>query len=91
MPGGLKRFQNAGSLHFITFRCFHRFPLLESPGACETFETVLEQTRARHQARAGGPVNTEQGLWPVHPSFIAMSGSREYHEPPPSPFKNRVP
>jgi len=51
MPGGLKRFQNAGSLHFITFSCFHRFPLLESPAACETFETVLEQTRARHQAR----------------------------------------
>ena len=51
MPSGLKRFQNAESLHFITFSCFHRLPLLEAPGARETFEAVLEQTRARHQAR----------------------------------------
>jgi len=32
MPSGLKRFQNAETLHFITFSCFHRFPLLEVPG-----------------------------------------------------------
>jgi putative transposase len=51
MPSGLKRFQQAESLHFITFSCFHRLPLLEAPGARETIETVLEQTRARHQAR----------------------------------------
>jgi putative transposase len=54
MPSGLKRFQQAESLHFIPFSCFHRLPLLEAPGARETVETVLEQTRARHQA-AGGP------------------------------------
>ncbi len=51
MPSGLKRFQRAESLHFITFSCFHRLPLLELPGARETVETVLEQTRARHHAR----------------------------------------
>ena len=51
MPIGLKRFQSAESLHFITFSCFHRLPLLETPGAMETFEAVLEQLRARHQAR----------------------------------------
>jgi putative transposase len=51
MPSGLKRFQNAESLHFITFSCFHRFPLLDAPGARETVEAVLEATRARHQAR----------------------------------------
>ena len=51
MPTGLKRFQKAESLHFITFSCFHRLPLLEAPCARETVETVLEQTRARHQAR----------------------------------------
>jgi putative transposase len=47
----LRRFQEAESLHFITFSCFHRLPLLETPGARETIEAVLEQTRARHQAR----------------------------------------
>jgi putative transposase len=51
MPSGLKRFQRAESLHFITFSCFHRLPLLEAPGARETVEAVLERTRARHQAR----------------------------------------
>jgi putative transposase len=51
MPIGLKRFQKAESLHFITFSCFHRLPLLETPVARETVEVVLEQTRARHQAR----------------------------------------
>lgn len=51
MPSGLKRFQKAEALYFVTFSCFHRLPLLESRGARETFETVLEQTRARHHAR----------------------------------------
>ena len=51
MPRGLKRFQKAESLHFITFSCYHRLALLESPGARETVEAVLEQTRARHRAR----------------------------------------
>jgi putative transposase len=51
MPYGLKRFQKAEALHFITFSCFHRLPLLNAPGARETVEAILEQTRARHQAR----------------------------------------
>jgi putative transposase len=51
MPSSLKRFHQAESLHFITFSCFHRLPFLATPEARETFETVLEETRARHQAR----------------------------------------
>jgi len=51
MPCGLKRFQKAGALHFITFSCFHRLPLLTAPGVRETVEAVLEQIRARHRAR----------------------------------------
>jgi REP element-mobilizing transposase RayT len=51
VPSGLKRFQKAASLHFITFSCFHRLPLLDTPGTMETVEAVLEQARARHQAR----------------------------------------
>ena len=51
MPYGLKRFQKAEALHFITFSCFHRFPFLQAPATKETFEFVLERTRARHQAR----------------------------------------
>jgi putative transposase len=51
MPYGLKRFQRAEDLHFITFSCFRRLPFLEAPEPKETFEAVFEQTRARHQAR----------------------------------------
>ena len=51
MPYGLKRFQQAESLHFITFSCFHRLPYLSTPETKAVFETILEQTRVRHHAR----------------------------------------
>ena len=51
MPSDLKRFQRAEALHCITFSCFHRLPFLEAPGPKETIEAILEQIRARHQAR----------------------------------------
>jgi putative transposase len=51
MPYGLKRFQNAEALHFITFSCFHRLPFLEAGNPKDTVEAVLERIRARHQAR----------------------------------------
>ncbi len=51
MPYGLKRFQRAEALHFITFSCFHRLPFLGTPGPKESVEAILEQTRARHEAR----------------------------------------
>jgi putative transposase len=51
MPYGLKRFQKAETLHFITFSCFHRMPFLEEPEPKDMVEAVLEQIRARHQAR----------------------------------------
>ena len=51
MPYGLKRFQKAEALHFITFSCFHRLPFLEAPATKETFEFVLEQARTRHGVR----------------------------------------
>jgi len=41
MPSGLKRFQKAEALHFITFSCFHRLPLLDDVGARESVESVL--------------------------------------------------
>ena len=51
MPSGLKRFQRAESLHFVTFSCFHRLPFLDGAAAKDTVEAVLERTRHRHQAR----------------------------------------
>jgi putative transposase len=45
MPWGLKRFQQARCLHFITFSCYHRDPLLAEPRARDVFEQTLERSR----------------------------------------------
>jgi putative transposase len=45
MPWGLKRYQQAGHLHFITFSCFHRAPLLGSPSSRAVFVQALETAR----------------------------------------------
>ncbi len=51
MPYGLHRYQQAETLHFITFSCFHRLPYLAAPAAKNLVQAILEQTRARHEAR----------------------------------------
>jgi REP-associated tyrosine transposase len=45
MPWGLKRFQNTGQSHFITFCCHHRRKLLTSPTSMRVFELALERVR----------------------------------------------
>ena len=39
------RYQDQGCLHFITFSCYRRMRLLDSPAAKETFEQTLERVR----------------------------------------------
>src|SRR5579859_7815974 len=39
------RYQNQRCLHFITFSCYGRMPLLDSRAAKETFESELERVR----------------------------------------------
>ena len=48
MPRGLKRYQEARELHFITFSCYHRQPLLASPRAMHRFEVALEWSRKHY-------------------------------------------
>jgi hypothetical protein len=43
IPFGLKRFQQAEALHFITFSCFHRLPYLEQPEPKSTLEAILDR------------------------------------------------
>src|SRR5512146_3010204 len=45
MPAGLHRFYGAHHLHFITFSCYHRLPLLDSSRARDRFLSILEQAR----------------------------------------------
>lgn len=51
MPSGLMRCQQAESLHFLTFSCYHRLPYLVEDGAREIVEDVLEEVRCRHGVR----------------------------------------
>jgi putative transposase len=45
MPWGLKRFQETRCLHFLTFSCYGRAPLLGKASTREIFEQTLEQKR----------------------------------------------
>ena len=48
MARGLKRFYGAGDLHYITFSCYQRRPLLGSVQSRDLFLKVLEQVRRRY-------------------------------------------
>jgi putative transposase len=45
MPSGLKRFQESGQSHFITFSCYHRRPMFAVPASRQIFELALESAR----------------------------------------------
>jgi len=45
MPTGLKRYYGQGHLHFITFSCYRRLPLLRSVRARNVFVTELGKAR----------------------------------------------
>jgi putative transposase len=61
MPTGLKRFQQTNQLHFITFSCYKRQPLLHTEEAKDTLQQILEQTRKQQDLRIAGYV-----LMPEH-------------------------
>ena len=58
MPSGLKRYQQAGDLHFVTFRCYHRTAHLADSVAKETFEHSLEAMRRKYELAVVGYVVT---------------------------------
>ena len=49
MPWGLKRYYGTGSLHFITWSCYRREPLLGHPARRDLVLTVLELMRVRYR------------------------------------------
>ncbi len=49
MPKGLERRYGRGHLHFITFSCYHRLPLLKSIRARSFLIQLLGELRARYQ------------------------------------------
>ena len=49
VPWGLKRFQQSRHLHFVTFSCYRRRPLLDSSGRRELVERALENARRSYR------------------------------------------
>jgi putative transposase len=45
MPAGLKRYYGKGHLHFITFSCYRRLPLLKTARARDMFVQELGKVR----------------------------------------------
>jgi putative transposase len=51
MPWSLKRFQNTGQTHFVTFSCYRRRPMLTANRTRRLFEYALERVRNVYQLR----------------------------------------
>lgn len=49
VPRNLKRYYGAGDLHFVTFSCYQRLPLLASGRRRDLFLRRLEATRTRYE------------------------------------------
>ncbi len=48
MPKGLKRYYGQGHLHFLTFSCYRRLPLLGTASARDVFVAALAKIRQRY-------------------------------------------
>jgi putative transposase len=48
MPNGLKRYYGQGHLHFLTFSCYRRLPLLGTARARNVFVSALTKIRERY-------------------------------------------
>ena len=49
MPRVLHRFYGTGDLHFVTFSCYQRQPLLDSAPRRDLFLHILERVRRRYR------------------------------------------
>jgi REP-associated tyrosine transposase len=72
MPWVLKRYQRARELHFVTFSCCRRQPLLASARAKRLFETALEQARRQYGFFVTGYV-----IMPEHVHLLLSEPERD--------------
>ncbi len=56
MPSGLKRYYGQRDLHFVTFSCYRRLPLLGSKRARDLFVHELSRMRTEHDFQLVGYV-----------------------------------
>src|SRR6266849_4860963 len=79
MTNKLIRYYGHGHLHFITFSCYRRWPLLRSVRAKNAFVKILNQVRDRHGSSVVGYV--------VMPEHIHLLISEPGAELPPRPCR----
>ena len=72
MVVGLKRYQNVGDLHFVTFSCYRRHAYLRAPVARELFEDGLDRVRQRYEFEVVGYV-----VMPEHVHLLLSEPQRE--------------
>lgn len=72
MPWALRRFQQCGQLHFVTFSCYHRRPRLAAPAARVVLEKVLERMRRKYGFYVCGYV-----VMPEHIHILMSEPERE--------------
>jgi putative transposase len=71
MPKRLKRVYGSGDLHFITFSCYRRLPLLASAPARDIFVQVLRQVRSDYDLKPVGYV-----VMPEHVHLLISEPAR---------------
>lgn len=72
MPWGLKRFQETGQVHFLTFSCYRRRPNFEGAHACNTFVNALERVRRDYSLCVYGYV-----VMPEHVHLLVNEPERD--------------
>ena len=71
MPKQLKRIYGFGHLHFLTFSCYHRLPLLGSAQARNLFVQVLGKVREEYGFKLAGYV-----VMPEHVHLLISEPAR---------------
>jgi putative transposase len=71
MPKGLKRIYGHGHLHFITFNCYRRLPLLRSARARNVFVRALDEVRREYGFKLAGYV-----VMPEHVHLLISEPAR---------------
>ena len=71
MPKGLKRYYGQGHLHFLTFSCYRRLPLLGTARARYAFVAALARIRERYHFRLVGYV-----VIPEHVHLLINEGPK---------------
>jgi putative transposase len=71
MTKSLQRFYGGRGLHFLTFSCYQRQPLLNTPAHCDLFLQILERVRRRYRLVALGYV-----VMPEHVHLLVSEPQR---------------